>query len=138
MDIQAIHAAVAQEDEGVAVPIYQRNGDPYLAADGTQATITVVGSESKRYRAARHQQYRRISKRVRSGRADATPEEMERDALDLAAAAVVGWHGWEDGKKPLDLTPENVRRLLAYDHILDQVQAGIQRHAGFFAAASSD
>jgi len=131
-NLNEIKQMVAREDEGVAIPIYQKDGDPYLGADGEQATITVVGSESKRYRDAKHAQYRRMSKRVRSGRSDINPEDIERDAIELAAAAVTGFSGWEDGTKPLPYTPENVRLLLSFDHIFEQVQAGVQRHASFF------
>jgi len=132
MNIGEIKSLVAKENDGAAIPIYQKNGDPYLGADGEQSTITVVGSESKQYKAARHTQYRRMQKRVKLGRGEATPEELERDVLDLAAAAVVGFSGWEEGGEPLAFTPENVKLLLGFDHILDQVQAGIHRHASFF------
>jgi hypothetical protein len=136
-NLKDIKTLVALEDEGVAIPIYQKNGDPYKGADGQPSTITVVGSESKQYRAARHSQYRRMAKRVRSGRSEAAPEEMERDSLELAAAAVVAFSGWEDGTTPLAFTPENVKLLLSFDHILEQVQGGIQRHASFFDQSST-
>lgn len=133
MNIGDIKALVAKDDEGAVIPIYQKDGEPYMAADGkTPATITVVGSESKKYKAAKHAQYRRMQKRVKRGSGDATPEEIERDAIELVAAAVVGFDGWEDDGKPLVFTPENVKLLLGFDHILDQVQAGIHRHASFF------
>jgi hypothetical protein len=131
-NLASIKAAVAQEDEGVTVTIYQKDGDPYLGADGEPSTITVVGSESARYKRAKHAQYRRMTKRVRSGRGEATPEELEQDAVDLVAAAVIGFSGWEDGTTPLPFTPENVKMLLGFDHIMEQVQAGIHRHASFF------
>lgn len=132
MNIGELTVLRAKEDEGVEVPIYDKRGDAYLGPDGEPASITVVGSESKKYREAKHAQYRRMSKRVRGGRSEPSPEELERDAVELAAAAVVAFKGWEADGKPLTFTPENVKTLLGFDHILEQVQAGIHRHASFF------
>ena len=132
MNLGDLKVKAERENEGAVIPIQDKVGDYYLGPDGKPATITVVGSESKRYKDAKHAQYRRMSKRVRSGRSEPTPEELERDAVELAAAAVIGFDGWESDGKPLPFTPENVKALLAYDHILEQVQAGIVRHASFF------
>jgi len=136
MKIQEIAAIVENDNEGVEVQIYQRDEAPYLAADGSPCTITVVGAESDRYKAAKRAQSRRLMKRARSG-GRITPEESEAEAVTLCAAAVVAWHGWEDAAgKDLPCTPENVRLVLAYDHIFEQVQAGIMGHAAFFASKS--
>lgn len=134
-DLGEIQAAVAHEDESVAVPIYQRNGDPYLGADGEQATISVVGSESKTYHRERQKQRRRMLKQRKT---TLDVEDLDRDRLDLAAACVTGWAGWEMGGQPFPFSPENARRLLAVEHILEQVERGIDRHADFFASNSRD
>jgi hypothetical protein len=133
MELTSLKALREREDEGVVIAIYDKRGDAYTGVDGQPATITVVGSESKKYKDAKHAQYRRMAKRVRSGRSEPSPEELERDAVELAAAAVIGFDGWEADGKPLAFTPENVRLLLSFDHILEQVQGGIVRHASFFA-----
>lgn len=138
MDISKVHELVAQDDEGVVVTIYQRNGDPYLAADGSEATMTVLGSESKAYRAAERRQQRRLFKRMRVRSADVTPEETEAEAIELASSAVIGWHGWESNGKPLDCKPEHVKALLGVKHIFEQVNAAIQGHASLFGARSGD
>jgi len=139
MELQKIKALVEQDNEPVKVEIYQPNGDPYLGGpDGkTISFFEVLGSESKVYKEARRAQQRRIFKRARAGGgATMTPEESERDAIELAASAVTGWGAWEANGEPLPLTPENVRAMLSVDHIFDQVNAGIQRHASFFERAS--
>lgn len=138
MEIQDVKKLVDQDNEGVVVTIYQPNGDPYLGADGQPSTITVLGSESKAYKEARRAQQRRIFKAARSGGvSQMTPEESERDAVALAASAVIDWSGWEANGQPLPCTQENVRALLGVDHIFDQVNRGIQQHASFFARASA-
>ena len=50
--IKNIKKAVGQQDVSVVVPIYDKQDEPYLAADGTPSTISVVGDESTKYRAA--------------------------------------------------------------------------------------
>lgn len=135
MNIGDLKVRQDRENEGAVIPISDKVGNYYMGPDNEPCTITVVGSESARYRAAKHAQYRRMTKRVRSGRAEPAPEELERDAIELAASAVIGFSGWEQDGKPLGFTPENVRLLLGFDHILEQVQAGIARHASFFEPA---
>jgi hypothetical protein len=134
MDIKLLQAQVAQDDTPVTIPIYQKDGDPYLAADGTPATIDVVGNESKKYRLARLAVQKQM---LRSRRTRVEPEDLQRNRIALAAAAVTGWHGWEADGKALEASPENVRALLSVEHILDQVEAGVSLHADFFKQNSS-
>lgn len=136
MNIDGLAKLAEQDDEGAVVTIYQRDGEPYRAEDGTDATVTVVGTESKQYRDAKLAQSRKLFKRARSGARDMTPEEAEAGAQRLAAAAVIDWHGWEADGKPLACTPDNVLKILKFPHIFEQVQAGIVGHAAFFAADS--
>lgn len=131
-----IKKKVALDEEGAEVPIYQKNGDPYLGSDGEQSTFTVVGTESKKYRAAKHAHLRRLQKRGRRGGAKESPEQLERDSRELISAAVIGFSGWEDGKTPLAFTPENVMMLLEFDHIFEQVNVGVQAHSDFFSKGS--
>jgi hypothetical protein len=139
MELQHVKALVEQDNEGVEVKIEMPNGDFYLGADGNPSTFTVLGSESVKYKEARRAQQRRIFKRARQGGgATMTPEESERDAIELAASAVIGFSGWEADGEPLPFTPENVKALLAVDHIFDQVNRAIQRHASFFERASAN
>jgi hypothetical protein len=129
---------VGQDEEGVEVVIYQRSGDPYLAPDGSECTMTFVGSESKRYRDAERRQQRRLFKRARTRSVDITPEETEAEAVELAAAACIDWHGWELDGKTAPCEPDNVKAVLRYKHIFEQANAAIQGHAAIFAAKSSD
>jgi len=135
--IGQIQALVERDDEGAVVPIFKKNGDPYLGMDGEPSTFTVVGSESKLYRGAKHAHMRRLQKRARrSGGLTETPEQMAKDSRELIAAAVIAFSGWDDGKKELPFTPENVKELLVFDHIFEQVNVGVQGHADFSSAGS--
>lgn len=135
MDIKKLAEIVANADEPVTITIYQPNGDPYLALDGSESTIDVVGSESKKYKAAKRQITNRL---MNKRRAKVSAEDVEKNAIFLAAAAVTNWHGWDDGKSEIPPTPENVRDLLEVEHIRDQVEDGIRGHADFFSNASEN
>ena len=134
MDLTNLDAEIAKDETGAVIPINQKNGDAYRAADGTPATVTVVGSESKRYKDARNL----ITKRaINLRRQKMDPADLERNRIDLAVAAIIDWSGWEIGGKVAECTPQNIRQLLRADHILEQVEAGIVGHADFFSTPSS-
>lgn len=132
-DIGEVQVAAEREAQGAVVPIVKKNGDPYKAKDGSPSTISVVGSESEQYRKAQMTRQRR---RLRSRRTNIEPEDLRADRIAIAAACVTEWHGWEENGKPMECTPDNARRLLGYEHILEQVEAGIERHADFFDSNS--
>lgn len=134
MDIGQIGSIVAQSEEGATAIIYQPNGEPYRGADGKNSTITALGSESKAYRAARDTITRRA---LRQGRRRIEPDELLKNRIDLAAACVIDWSGWESGGKSYPLTPANVRTLIAAEHILTQVEELIQEHANHFLQNSN-
>jgi hypothetical protein len=135
MDVTKLAEEVAKDEEGAVVPIFKKDGTPYLAADGTtQVTITVRGSESRAYAAAQASIQRRM---LAMRRAKLEPEDLLRNRIDLAASAVIDWSGWESNGAPYPATPENARVVLAAIHILEQVEAGITGHADFFAKRST-
>jgi hypothetical protein len=135
MNLEQIEVEVAKDEEGAVVPIMRKNGEPYKSdIDGSESTITVVGSESKRYRNADDAAQRR---RLRSRKSRLDPADFRREREEIAVACIIDWHGWESDGKALPCTPENVRKLLRYDHILAQVEGGIATHADFFANSSA-
>ena len=135
--IKDIKKVVAQDEEGAVIPLFQKNGEPYVGLDGEQSTFTVLGSESKQYRAAKHTHMRKLQKRARGrGGVSEDPKQLERDSRELIAAAVIGFSGWDEGGKELPFTPENVRMFLDVDHIFEQVNMGVQGHADFFSQNS--
>jgi hypothetical protein len=136
MDMKTLNKLIARDNEPVTITIYQPNGDPYLAADGSESTMDVVGAESELYRKAERRQQRRLFKRARLSQANIKPEEAEAEAIELCASGVVAWHGWEDDGKPWKCEHANVKLLLGVKHIFDQVNAGINGHASFFEKSS--
>lgn len=132
-DIKEVEQQIANDEEGAVVPIFQKNGDPYLAADGSQASVTVVGSESKRYRLARDNATRKMMRRRMS---KLEPDDLRKLRVEQASAGVIAWHGWEKDGKPFPCEPASVELLCRADHILEQIEEGIQKHADFFGKPS--
>lgn len=131
--IKQVQASVAKHDTPISIEIENAQGEKYLALDGTPATISVVGSQSERARRWEDAERERIRKGV--------SRDVDTRRLDSVTAVVTTWHGWDDGKKDLPCTPENVRALLGAPearHILRQVENGIDNHALFSEASSGD
>lgn len=133
MDVSQLAAEVAKDETGAVIPIMKKDGTPYVGIDGKQSTITVMGNESKAYRAARDTITRRA---LQQRRVKLEPADVIRNRIDLATAAVTDWSGWDAGGKNIEPNAENVRKVLGVYHILEQVEDGIDRHADFFAQQS--
>ena len=133
MDITKIAEEVARDEEGSTFTPHDKHGDPYLGADGMPATITVVGSDSKRVRAVKDAQTRRMLRRQRTR---LEPADLRNNRIEVATAAVIAWSGWESGGSPLPCTPDHVAELLAVDHILVQVEEEIDRPRNFSTSSS--
>jgi hypothetical protein len=130
MKLKQLSEVLAQAEREATITIYQPDNEPYRASDGSECTITFTSAESKAYRRAREIVQRRA---LRSKKANVEPDEILRNRVDLAAAPVVRWHGWEgDDDTAAPCTIENVRELLAVEHILTQLEQGINAHASFF------
>ena len=139
MKIDGLKKIREQADEGAVVVIYDPDGEPYLASDGTEATMTIVGAESKRYRSKKLDQQRALIKKMRAGAgaSSMTPEGNEQQVHRLAASAIIAWHGWEDDQGAAqECTVDNICKVIKYVHIMEQVAVVIQGHAGFFGKDS--
>lgn len=132
-ELAQVEAQVQKDEEVVDVPIFQKNGDPYLGSDGKQSTVGVLGSESRRYVAQRDKLTQRL---IRRQQTKTTPKDLRDQRIEQAASVVIRWSGWEADGKPWSCDPENVRALLKHDHILEQVETGIHQHSDFFGAPS--
>ncbi len=134
MKLGAIDAVVAESEREATITITRPDGEPYRAADGTECTITFTGDQSRTYRAERERIRRRA---LNSRKSKVDPKDVDRNRIDIAAAAVTRWSGWEgDDDQPAACTPENVKRLLKAEHILVQLEEGIASHSDFFTSAS--
>ena len=132
-DIQtAVDAVLAADEQPIRITVYQPDGEPYRASDGSEATLDVLGAESARVRAAQDRNLRRYIR----ARGRHEGEIAREGRIERACAAVVAWHGWELGDQPAPCTPENLGKLFRAQHLLEQVEEAITEHARFFKPAS--
>lgn len=137
MDITKAGAVTEREDEGVVVEINDEAGNPAFGPDGTtRVTITVVGTYSKRYRAALEANRRWWRKHV--GRTKPTDQQIEAQALELMAASIISWQGFTAGGADYPFTKANAVAL--FDQapwIREQVETAMSDHEGFFTTGSA-
>lgn len=134
-DFKAILAAEAgTENEPAEVRINDKNGDPYLDAEGKPAVFLVLGEYSDKIRDMDRRQANRILKTGR-GRLDAG--DLEEQRTEKMAAAVVGWRIAFGGVE-LKYSHENAIAMLSRaPWIARQVGEAMAAHASFFARKSS-
>jgi hypothetical protein len=128
MDVSKIDEEIANDELSMAVPINKKNDEPYVGANGEDSTISVTGTDAKKYKRVRE----RIQKRAYNRTGKLEPAEVMKNRIDLAVAGSTGWSGWEANGEPLPFSEEDLRTLLKAEHILEQVERGIKRHADFF------
>lgn len=134
MDIAKIHEELVNEEQAVVVTICDKLSEPYKAADGTDCTISVVGSDSTRFK----EQEKANKKWAKHLGRMPTDEETNRLAVKQIATCCVAWHGFEKDGKPWEFSTDNVAKLLTdFDHILDQVTGAVFRHKRFFTSNSA-
>ncbi len=100
-------------DEGVDMPVpHPKTGAPMLDSDDRLVTIRVHGQHSQAVREARRKIQQRRLEATKRGQTDYTPEDRERDDLDVLAAAVSGWSFDTLDGQPFPYSEANVRKLL--------------------------
>lgn len=135
MKLSAVKAKVSESERVATLVIYQPDGEPYRSKSGEECTLSFTGSESKAYRIERERIQRRSLNR-RQTKVD--PADILKNRVDLAAAPLTGWTGWEDDDdEPAAFSKEGAKGLLEVEHILTQLEAGIEAHASFFGKPSS-
>lgn len=133
MDIRNIPVELEQEDIAVRVPLFKRDGEPDLDATGQQAYFEMLGRDSAKVRRVMESQQRRWARH----RGPIKPEELYANRVEIAAVALVGWGGIEDGGQPVPLSADVAKIVLSDRHYLEQAEDGIANHARFFTKASA-
>jgi len=129
-------------DSGVDMPVKTLEGQPLLARNGEGIAITVLGSDSNKYRALTRAQVRKRMKQMAGGKTpvmtEADMDETDRDVLDILVACTVGWKNvLNTAGEPIQFTEENVRKLYAnYPVIREQVEAFISNRTNFIQPSS--
>lgn len=109
-DISTLDTLTLSE-EGVEMPvIHPRTKEPVLGSDGRQITITMLGRMSADAQAAFRRVRDRQNERVQQGRRT-TPEDVERDQVDILVACTRAWTFSEMDGTPFPFTQANADRL---------------------------
>ena len=132
MDVKQYDVVTAAED-GATLTLR----DP-VSGEALDATITLVGSDSERYRQAQSEEQSKLLKRKQSGeRLDA--EEWREQACRILARATISWENVEEGGQTLDCSEANARHIYrAYPWVREQVDAFVAQRANFLATSPSD
>lgn len=108
---------VTRSESGVAMTVLRADGsgDPVTMTNGQALTLTLLGSDSKRYRAAMRTNSERRATRIqqmqRAKRINGAEEFdiADRELLDLTLACTVGWNLIDGSGALVAVTESNVR-----------------------------
>lgn len=128
-------------ETGVDMPVKSLDGKPLIARNGEQVAITVLGSDSSKYRALTRVQVRKRMEQIASGKTtmtDTDMDETDREVMDVLVACTVGWKNVLDTSgNAIPFTNDNVRKLYeAYPIIREQVESFISNRANFIPPSS--
>jgi hypothetical protein len=111
------------DNDPVKVPVFDRNGEAYLDADGKPAVFLVLGEFSDKVR--------KFERRKQSGASD-----VEDWLIARGVAALAGWRIAIKGKA-VPFSAENATALLKAGPWLQKyVVSGMTAHSSFFAQKS--
>jgi hypothetical protein len=104
------------------------------------AKLKLRGTDAPTYRAALlEQRRRRIEFMTKSGRDRLDPADLDAEALELLAAATVGWSGMTLDGKPFDYSHENAATLYRrFGWVREQAAAAIADRANFLPRSATD
>jgi hypothetical protein len=131
LDLTKVTKAAKDKDPEVTVLLLDKTGEPYIP----EATVTVVGTYSKAYRAAQERQTARVlgQRRLRKP----TAAEVLAQTREITAACIVGWSGIVSGKTSVACTEENKLALLeAAPWIQEQVEEAMRGQSDFIKSNS--
>ncbi len=108
------------------------NGKVVKNDDGTDMEVTVFGEYSDEWRNALYERTKnRIEKSKETGQTSISFEEMEEENFEVTCLCTKSWN-LTDKDGPVDLTPENVRRIYTeYPWVYQQVRAHMENSSNF-------
>lgn len=125
---------------GVAMPVvHPRERTPIVLAEGELFTVTLCGRSSDAFRQATRLVESTQADRAARG-AISTPEEAERDNVEILTACTRGWTPFplEDGDQaPFEYSIENARRLWSdrrFQWLREQAMRFVRDDANFLAS----
>lgn len=127
MDLKQFDVVSAAE-EGATLMLR----DP-VTGNALDATITVVGSDSERYRSAQSEEQMKLLRRKQTGeKVDA--DEWREQASRILSRATIGWTNVTEGEKELECNERNARYIYStYPWVREQVDKFINERSNFLS-----
>lgn len=127
----------AGDNEPVAVPLKNRQGEPYVGKSGQPITITVVGKYSTQYKAVERRLTDKVLKQSRRG-VDFDAEDAEQRHAERLAGACTAWTVETEDGKPVPFSTANaVLFLRIAPWVAPQLEQAIEAHDRFFVRSST-
>lgn len=129
-------------EAGVDMPVKDLAGKALVARNGEPVAITLLGSDSAKYRSLTRVQVRKRMEQMAGGKSavltEADMDETDRDVLDVIVACTVGWKNVLDTSgQAIPFTEENLRKLYAaYPVVREQAETFISSRANFIPPSS--
>ncbi len=128
-------------EQGAVMEVRDPAGDVMYKDDGTTpVTITLAGTESKRWRKAEDSIGDKRLERAgtRNNTAAKSMQEARNDRAFLLAAVTLAWDGIVVDGQVLECTPKNAKDLYTqYDFITTQVDAFLAERKNFLPVSSA-
>ncbi len=129
----------AEAEIGAVLELNTKTGEPATQKDGSPVTITLLGTDSKKWRKAEDAVGDRRLKAAspRHGAAAKSMEEQRNDVAFLLASVTVSWSGLQNDGTDLECNLENAKKLyLAHPFIREQVDSFLAERRNFLKASS--
>jgi len=138
MNLKALEAEKATEDQAVVVPISDNAGEQYVSATRGPATMSVLGQHSAAVRAVALANTRRFQK-LRQRAEDVPLDFWEENARRECAAALTEWGMEDEAGALVPVTLDNVRAVCKLaPWIQRQITDAMNGHARFFSPGSEN
>lgn len=134
MDLSKLNLEVYAEQGATLELEHPVTGESVLQDDGSPVTITLLGQDSKAWRAKNKEyQQKRIAKMAKNRKREIDFSVSDEEACDLLAACTLGWVGIEEGGKAIEFSRDAAYDLyMRFPWIREQVDTFIGDRANFF------
>lgn len=128
-DLSALEGASTADAGATLEVLHPATGQPMLQDDGSPVTITLLGQDSRKWRAFVRQT---TNRRLQSRKAKQTAEEIEAENTEGWVALTVAWKGIVLAGEALECTPANARMIYGrFPFIREQVAEFVSDRANF-------
>jgi len=133
MDLSSLDTSKACDEGSVMQLRHPGTGEPLENDDKSPMTLTLLGRDSPRFKAA---QNARVNRRIQTAAPGTkiTAEAIDSDGVDLVVDATTGWNVTIDGDKPEFTSASAKAAYIRFPWMREQADAWIANRANFLKA----